>query len=367
MTNNEIMTNNEFIMRSTNCAKLSKIRTMRSTDKYWMQSMCYISSEDALVICYVNLNTLENSIEKINYTTMNRISIKNNLNYNHVNDITYNSKTNKLYVLPMFEKNSPNNRNVIYELNSSTFVKEREIYVGTDTKTSIDAIAYNSTQNHFYVAMGHEILTLNSSFEIISKFEFNFQEGFVFQSIEYYKERIFVSYTGKIDVYDVTGTYLKYIATGEGVEAEGIAAIDKNKFVLGKVYNSHIGAIVNELFLFDLFDCKILNELLPTDVGVEVKGQVKINNNFNYIRKIGNVVQCSVCFTNITSASSTTIAVIPAGYRPMNYLRVIGACGGNNFARFEISKVGNIIMNATSLSSIQSNHWFELEVTYLVD
>lgn len=165
----------------------------------------------------------------------------------------------------------------------------------------------------------------------------------------------------------MNGTYLKYIATGDGVEAEGIAAIGAGKFVLGKVYDTHIGIIVNELFLFDLFDCKIINELLPTDVGVKVKGQVKINNDFNYIRKIGNLVQCSVCFTNITSASSTPIAEIPEGYRPMNYLRVIGACSGDNFARFEISKDGKIIMYGTSLSSIQSNYWFELEVTYLVN
>ncbi len=361
------MTNDEFMMKCTDCAKLKKIRTMKSTDKYWMQSMCYISSEDALVICYRKLGTTITSIEKVNYSTMNRINIKNDLIYDHANDITYNSKTNKLYLVPMFDKNSVNDRNVIYELNSSTFAKEREIYVGMNTRMSIDAIAYDSDHNCFYIAMGNEILTLNSSFEIISKFEFNFQKGFIFQNIEYYDGKIFASYTGKIDVFDVTGTYLKYIATGEGVEAEGIAAIREGKFVLGKVYDTHIGVIVNELFLFDLFVCKILNELLPIDVGVKVKGQVKIDNDFNHIIKIGNVVQCSVCFTNITSASSTIIAEIPEGYWPMNYLRVVGACSGNNFARFEISKDGKIRLYATSLSAIQSTHWFELEVTYMVD
>lgn len=361
------MTNNEFIMRSTNCAKLSKIRTMRSTDKYWMQSMCYIPSENALVICHRKLETETSSIEKINYATMNRINIKNNLNYGHVNDITYNSKTNKLYLTPMFDGKSGKDRNVIYELNASTFEKEREIHVGATTTMSIDAIAYDSERNQYYVAIDKYIVTLNSDFEIGTRFEFDFQKGFTFQNIEYYDGKIFASYIGKIDVFDVTGNYLKYIATGEGIEAEGIASIGEGKFVLGKVYNTYIGIIVNELFLFNLFDCKIINELLPTDVWVKVKGQVKINNNFNYIRKIGNLVQCSVCFTNITSASSTPIAEIPEGYRPMNYLRVIGACGGNNFARFEISKAGDIIMNATSLSSIQSNHWFELEVTYLVN
>ncbi len=183
---------------------------------------------------------------------MNRINIKNDLIYDHANDITYNSKTNKLYLVPMFDKNSVNDRNVIYELNSSTFAKEREIYVGMNTRTSIDAIAYDSDRNCFYIAMGNEILTLNSSFEIILKFEFNFQKGFVFQNIEYYDGKIFASYTGKIDVFDVTGTYLKYIATGEGVEAEGIAAIREGKFVLGKVYDTHIGVIVNELFLFEI-------------------------------------------------------------------------------------------------------------------
>lgn len=319
-----------------------------------------------MVICYVDLKTMQSSIEKINYSTMDRISIKVKLDYNHVNDITYNPRTNKLYLTPMFASDSGKRRNVIYELNASTFAKEREIYVGTDTAISIDAIAYDSERNQFYIVMGDKILTLNSSFEIISEFVFVFSDGFDFQNIEYYDGRIFVSYTEKIDVFDCSGSYLKNFATGANVESEGIAAVGNENFVLGKVYDNNIGTIMNELYIFNLFECRIVNNLLPTDVGVTVVAPVKINNNFNYVRKIGNLVQCSVCFTNITAQGSTVIAKLPKGYWPMNYLRVIGACGGNNFARFEISKVGDIIMNATSLSVIQSNHWFELEVTYFV-
>lgn len=36
------MTNEEFMMRCTECVNLRKIKTTRSTEKNWMQSMCYI-------------------------------------------------------------------------------------------------------------------------------------------------------------------------------------------------------------------------------------------------------------------------------------------------------------------------------------
>lgn len=90
---------------------------------------------------------------------MNRINVKNNLEYGHVNDITYNPRTNKLYLVPMFSASSGKDRNVIYELNSSTFVKEREIHVGTTTM-SIDAITYDSERNQYYVAIDKYIVTL---------------------------------------------------------------------------------------------------------------------------------------------------------------------------------------------------------------
>lgn len=48
-------------------------------------------------------------------------------------------------------------------------------------------------------------------------------------------------------------------------------------------------------------------------------------------------------------------------------MRVIEACSGKNFARFEIATDGRILIYATSLTSISSSDWFELNVTYLVD
>lgn len=63
-----------------------------------MQSMCYVKSENALVRCFTKLGTKGDnevsSIEKLNYLTMGRINCVINLKYGHVNDITYNPKTN---------------------------------------------------------------------------------------------------------------------------------------------------------------------------------------------------------------------------------------------------------------------------------
>lgn len=365
------MTNNDFMMKCTDCANIRRLKTVNSTDRYWLQSICYVEPENALVLCYAQVNTSITSIEKVSCSDMSRISIKNNLSYGHANDITYNPKTNKLYVTPMYETNSGLDRNLIYVLNASTFVKENEFHVGTDTSVSVYGIAYDQINEQYYVAIsGGRIAILNSSFEITSTFSF-IQHGVnsfgnVFQCVEYYDEKIFLLYSEKIVVFDKEGNYLKNFSIGGNIESEGLASLGNGDFVSGKVYENKKGICISELLSFNILDCRNVTDLLSTEVGVEVKSPAKIVSGINYVKKIGNVVQCIICITNITSIGSTVIATIPEGYRPSHYMRVIGACSGNNFARFEIGTDGNIIIYATSLDSIQSSHWFELEITYLV-
>lgn len=72
------MDNNEFMMKCTDCANIRNLRTARqSTDYYRMQSICYIQSENALVICYTKItpNDTRVRIEKINYNTLILLSI----------------------------------------------------------------------------------------------------------------------------------------------------------------------------------------------------------------------------------------------------------------------------------------------------
>lgn len=366
------MINEEFMMKCTDCANLKNVSTTYSTDSYWTQSMCYIPTENALVRCLGKIGTSSCFIEKINYSDMSRISINKDLNYAHANDITYNPKTNKLYLTPMFSQESGLDRNLIYVLNASTFVKEAEIHVGTDMSMPVYGIAYNNTDNQYYVALGDSmIVALNNSFEIVSTFSFK-QYGITsscgpFQCIEYFDDKIFVLYHKKIVVFDTKGNYLSNVSVGDSIESEGIASIGNGDFVIGKVYGNNVGLIINEIFSFNIFDCRNLDDMLSTEVGVILKGSVKILNDMNIIRKKGNLVECSLCFTNITSVGGDVIAVIPKAYAPNCYMRVIGACTGTNFARFEIGKDGTIRIFTTTITSIQSNYWFELHITYMVD
>ena len=213
-------------------------------------------------------------------------------------------------------------------------------------------------------------------FEIVTRFSF-WQDGVnsfgnKFQNLEYYDGKIFLSYWEKIVVFDDKGTYLKNFSTGGSVELEGLASLGDGEFVLGKVYGktmymNKIETCTNELWSFNILDCRNVMNLISTEVEAEIESPAKIFNDFNYVQKRGNVVQCSICITNITSVGNTVVATLLPGYRPNHYIRVMGACSGNNFARFEIATDGKIRITATSLTSIQSSYWFELEVTYLVD
>ncbi len=373
------MTNDEFMMKCTDCANFRSKKTTYSTDQYWMQSICYVKPEDALVRCFTKLNTEGaaevSSIEKLNKSTMERISCVTNLNYGHVNDITYNPKTNKLYVTPMYCKEKPNesglDKNLIYVLNVSTFAKEGEIHVGTDNNNCVYGITYDEVNNQYYIAMsGSKIATLNSSFEILSEFSL-IQHGVnsyenTFQCLEYYDEKLFLLYSEKIVVFDTEGNYLKNFSTGGSIESEGLASVGKGDFITGKVYGDRKGRWITELLSFNILDCRNVTDLFFTEVGakagadtskeirdkMDVNINAKILNGINYVKRRGNLVQCTICITNITSVGSKLVALLPAGYRPSHYMRVIGACSGKNFARFEIATDGRILIYTTSLTSI---------------
>ena len=384
------MTNDEFMMKCTDCVNFRSFKTTYSTDRYWMQSICYVKSEDALVRCFTNLNTSGNneisSIEKLNYSTKERISCVTNLKYGHVNDITYNPVTNKLYLTPMYCKNSTLDKNLIYVLNVSTFAKEREIHVGTDTNNCIYGITYDEINNRYYIAMSdNKIAVLNSSFEILSEFSL-IQYGVnsyknTFQCLEYYDGKLFLLYFEKIVVFDIEGRYLKNFSVGGSIESEGLALTKDGDFIIGKVYEDQKGRCISELLSFNILDCRDVTDLLSVEVGAtagvaiskEIKEKMNVNSNakilngINYVKRRGNLVQCTICITNITEVGSKVVALLPSGYTPSHYMRVIVACSGKNFARFEIATDGRILIYATSLTSISSSDWFELNVTYLVD
>lgn len=132
---------------------------------------------------------------------------------------------------------------------------------------------------------------------------------------------------------------------------------------------------------FNILNSRSVTDLLSIEVEVKARVDIskeirdkmdvnisaKILNGVNYVKIRRNLVQCTICITYITEVGSKVVALLPAGYTPSHYIRVIGACSGKNFTRFEIVTDGKILIYATSLTSISSIDWFELNVTYLID
>ncbi len=182
-------------------------------------------------------------------------------------------------------------------------------------------------------------------------------------------------------MFDKEGHYFENFSEGGSIESEGLASIRDGDFIIGKVYEDQKGKCISELLSFNILDCRNVADLLFTEVGAKagvaisketkekmnVNSNAKILNGINYVKRRGNLVQCTICVTNITEVGSKVVALLPEGYRPSYYMRVIGACSGKKFARFEIATDGRILIYATSLTSISSSDWFELNVTYLVD
>lgn len=106
------------------------------------------------------------------------------------------------------------------------------------------------------------------------------------------------------------------------------------------------------------------NTTISKSSATTLNGCTSVTNN---IRKQNNFVELHVCITNIQDFTQTKIAQIPSGYRPSVYKRVLGACSGNNYCRFEVSTDGYIQLINTSITSPSSADWFELVMSYITD
>ncbi|MCI8955610.1 MAG: hypothetical protein HFG29_01320 [Eubacterium sp.] len=386
------MTNQEFQTLCTDEANLllqANIRNSPLTENDWLQSMCYIPSEESVVLCYTQGKHPGNVIVQKCKVNFNSDSTKKNEPYTftnvreevmpyfyHANDITYNPNTDKLYLVPMKDSGATN---VIYVLNSQTFAKEQEIYIGSSNLIPF-GIAYDNINRKYYVAVGGTdsrygvIKTLDESFNIVDSFELSYHVNLATaQNLECYDEKIYMVYNNKICVYDKLGTFLTHFTTNGQLETEGLASLGNGEFLLGKVFSSKIkdtspvvGTTVSQIYRFNILDYTDSQLLVNEKQALILKGDAL--SGINYIRKSGKIVDCHICLTGITTSGSTVLAKIPAGFRPSHYMRVLGACSGNNFARFEISTNGEVKMVLTSLgTTFASTSWFELQISYIVE
>lgn len=362
------MNNNDFRITSTNTVNWKGVKYSRSSTTYWLQSFCHVSTDNSIVAFYHGDSG--SFVEKINLSTYQMTAYSLNYNYSHANDCTYNPTTQKIYLVPMYDEASGNDRNLVFVLNKNTFAKESEIHIGNDTSNSVYGIAYDSVNNIYYAAMsGSTIAKLDSNFNIISTFSFNSYSlpTTVFQNLEVYNEKLFLVYNDSIHIFDIDANMIKFISMDSAAETEGFASIGGGNFLVGKVYKTEPTIIYNSINLFNIFDSGLNNPFLTLTVKAKTKNGSSIVDNVNYVKKRDRTVYCNICLSGLTSLDDVIIAELPSGFRPSNYVRFIGARAGHNWVRFEISTSGEIRARASSSSTIQSSNWVQLVTTFITD
>lgn len=368
------MNNNDFLLNCTDCINFQEEKYVKtSSDCIWLESVCNVVTDNSIVLFYI-YGTNSVFIEKVDLNTYQSIAYASDKPYDHANDATYNSTTQKIYLAPMHSQQSGLDRNLLYVINKDTFVKESEIHIGNNTNDCLAGIAYDEINSIYYAVLGSSIVKLDTSFDIISSFPIvpSGISANTFQNIEVYDEKLFVVYNDKILVYDKNANFIKNIAIDATAETDGFVSIGNDNFLIGKVYNSFQNVVRSSLNLFNIFDVGINKTLLTLHSGVNTKNNVQIQNGINYITKRDHTVYCNICFKNISSFGdgsdyTTAIAILPKGFRPSTYIRVIGARSGHNYARFEIDTNGYIYMTASSLTTFQPSHWFHLNTSFIVN
>ena len=212
--------------------KKYKLQGFTATDKYLFMIMVGYEDSKSIINVY-DLNTYK-EIKSIQGNSLG-----------HANDITYNKKNNKIYVL------SSSGNNEIYTFNSNTFDYEGSFNIELPARS----ITYIEDEDIYAIRTISVGYKLNKNFSLISKIPFivgmNFNIDLGRQGWAYYNKHIYyanwswVRYGGDganiIYVYDLDGKVQDVFYTDSTIgELEDIAFY-KNKMVLG--FNGYDGTI----------------------------------------------------------------------------------------------------------------------------
>lgn len=155
----------------------------------------------------------------------------------HANDVTYNSKNNKIYVI------ASSGSDLVYEFNGDTYLYEKSFNIGLPVRS----ITYIDKYDRYAVRTVASGFMYNNEFKLKSKFPFivgmNFSTEVGRQGWTYYNDLIYYASwswvkhggdgTNILFVYDLSGTKLDSIYTSNDIgEIEGIDFYN-NKMVLG--------------------------------------------------------------------------------------------------------------------------------------
>lgn len=183
----------------------------------------------------------------------------------HANDVTYNSKNNKIYVI------ASSGSDLVYQFNGDTYLYERSFSIGLPVRS----ITYIDKYDRYAVRTVASGFMYNNEFKLKSKFPFilgmNFSTEVGRQGWTYYNDLIYyaswswVKYGGDgtnvLFVYDLSGNKLENIYTSNDIgEIEGVDFYN-NKMVLGfNGYDDTVKFYLSEIPIVEIPEEEIIVE-----------------------------------------------------------------------------------------------------------
>ena len=196
----------------------------------------------------------------------------------HANDVTYNSKNNKIYII------ASSGSDKVFIFNGDTFQYEDSFNIGLPVRS----ITYIDKYDRYAVRTVASGFMYNNKFELVNKFPFiigmNFSTDVGRQGWTYYNDIIYyaswswVSQGGSganiLFRYDLKGNRLNNIYTQDDIgELEGIDFYN-NKMILGfNGYDKTVKFYINDI---PIIDDQIQKEIIVEDVEIHEKENYNI-------------------------------------------------------------------------------------------
>ena len=214
-----------------------------------MQSIIYIPEDDVIISGYKLYSGTEGlcTLRKWNRKTKKLITNYDNLNLYHCSDMTYNPNTKEIFIST---NTDPRARNYIsvYDYTTMTFKREFQY----NYKSIVYGIAYSKLHNQFVFYDNSDIRICDAN--MVSQSVFNVPNlGMNYQSIEVYKNYVYIYYDIAIQVYDFQGNYITTYKIDTLDEGEGICYIGDGKFLIGRVINTPMAtaSVTSRVYIFD--------------------------------------------------------------------------------------------------------------------
>lgn len=265
----EIDLNNEII--SFDKIENFNLQGFTTTDKYLFLVLVERDDKSSIIMIY-NLDDYK-LVKTIFYSSLG-----------HANDVTYNRKTNKIYVL------RGNGSSLVDVFNGESFQYEETI----DVKLPIRSITYVDTKDEYYVRTVATGFRLDNKFKLASKIPFvigmNFNNDIGRQGWQYYNGYIYYANwswvrlggdgSNIIYIYNLEGKEMDYLHTSRDIgEIEGISFY-KDKMILG----------------FNGYDNKVKFYIRDIPPVLEKEKKEKINNDKEEIKNYNILIYIVLIF-----------------------------------------------------------------------